>query len=176
MGAGISQRNSQIAVVNGYQEIPGEGSRDVNTHSDDEVPLTDDDSSSLSSSFGPAEERNEISTSPDVFHNEPVTSDEKGESISGLTSYKILTHQVSRAARASVFKKAKRKRSGVTGSGEVPGVSDGRTLNTLFGVFMPCVLAMFSLVLFLRVGTAVGQCGLYQSLVLLCLGELVLLL
>lgn len=37
-------------------------------------------------------------------------------------------------------------------------------LSTFFGVVIPTLLSMFSVVLFLRIGFVVGQCGLYQAI------------
>uniref|UniRef100_A0A673Y9U6 Solute carrier family 12 member 9 n=1 Tax=Salmo trutta TaxID=8032 RepID=A0A673Y9U6_SALTR len=39
-----------------------------------------------------------------------------------------------------------------------------KKLSTFFGVVIPTLLSMFSVVLFLRIGFVVGQCGLYQTI------------
>ncbi|CAL8350421.1 unnamed protein product [Lota lota] len=42
--------------------------------------------------------------------------------------------------------------------------SQPKKLNTFFGVVVPTMLSMFSVVVFLRIGFMVGQCGLYQAI------------
>uniref|UniRef100_A0A3P8XPT8 Solute carrier family 12 member 9 n=1 Tax=Esox lucius TaxID=8010 RepID=A0A3P8XPT8_ESOLU len=53
-----------------------------------------------------------------------------------------------------------------TGEASTPNVVP-RKLNTFFGVIVPTVLSMFSIVLFLRTGFVVGHAGLLQGLVML---------
>lgn len=53
--------------------------------------------------------------------------------------------------------------------GQAP--STQRTLNTFFGVIVPCCLSMFSVVLFLRMGFIIGQAGLIQALIMLVIGK-----
>ncbi|XP_024661938.2 solute carrier family 12 member 9 [Maylandia zebra] len=58
------------------------------------------------------------------------------------------------------------KRTGV-GGGVHPGRSKDRApqkLGVLFGVVIPTLLSMFSVVVFLRIGFVVGQAGLYHSI------------
>ncbi|XP_072546973.1 solute carrier family 12 member 9 [Salminus brasiliensis] len=45
--------------------------------------------------------------------------------------------------------------------------SQPQKLSTFFGVVIPTLLSMFSVVLFLRIGFVVGQCGLYQAIAML---------
>ncbi|KAM3866227.1 solute carrier family 12 member 9-like [Diretmus argenteus] len=42
--------------------------------------------------------------------------------------------------------------------------TDGKKLGVIFGVVIPTLLSMFSVVVFLRIGFVVGQAGLYQSI------------
>ncbi|KAK3561306.1 hypothetical protein QTP86_030600 [Hemibagrus guttatus] len=44
--------------------------------------------------------------------------------------------------------------------------SQPQKLSTFFGVVIPTLLSMFSVVVFLRIGFVVGQCGLYQAVVM----------
>eukprot|EP00753_Platysulcus_tardus_P006990 PLAT14754.2.p1 GENE.PLAT14754.2~~PLAT14754.2.p1 ORF type:complete len:912 (+),score=500.85 PLAT14754.2:57-2792(+) len=49
----------------------------------------------------------------------------------------------------------------------------GGTLSTLMGVFLPCILSIFGVILFLRLGWAVGEAGLYVTLVVFALATVV---
>ncbi len=62
------------------------------------------------------------------------------------------------------------------GQHENRGAISTRHLTTFFGVFVPCVLSMFSVILFLRVGYAIGASGLLQSLGMFALGYFIVLL
>ncbi|XP_060743958.1 solute carrier family 12 member 9 isoform X2 [Tachysurus vachellii] len=46
------------------------------------------------------------------------------------------------------------------------GHNHPQKLSTFFGVVIPTLLSMFSVVVFLRIGFVVGQCGLYQAVVM----------
>ncbi|XP_062262366.1 solute carrier family 12 member 9 [Platichthys flesus] len=51
-------------------------------------------------------------------------------------------------------------------SGPATPTKDPRQLNTFFGVMVPTILSMFSIVLFLRTGFVVGHAGLLQGLLM----------
>jgi len=58
-----------------------------------------------------------------------------------------------------------------------PGpLAEKHGLSTFFGVFVPCVLSIFSVILFLRMGYVVGQAGLLGTLGMLALAYSVVLL
>uniref|UniRef100_A0A3Q0SGG2 Amino acid permease/ SLC12A domain-containing protein n=1 Tax=Amphilophus citrinellus TaxID=61819 RepID=A0A3Q0SGG2_AMPCI len=61
------------------------------------------------------------------------------------------------------------KRTGVKGGGHYRRSKDkaAQKLGALFGVVIPTLLSMFSVVVFLRVGFVVGQAGLYHSIAML---------
>ncbi|XP_071757324.1 solute carrier family 12 member 9 [Centroberyx gerrardi] len=54
-----------------------------------------------------------------------------------------------------------------SGSGTEAPTKDPRKLNTFFGVMVPTILSMFSIVLFLRTGFIIGHAGLFQGLLML---------
>lgn len=49
-----------------------------------------------------------------------------------------------------------------------------RKLSTFFGVVIPTLLSMFSVVVFLRIGFLVGQCGLYQAFGMLLIAYVII--
>lgn len=55
-------------------------------------------------------------------------------------------------------------------------VAEKQGLSTFFGVFVPCVLSIFSVILFLRMGYVVGQAGLLGTLGMLVLAYGIVLL
>eukprot|EP01147_Barroeca_monosierra_P000353 gene353-7852_t len=59
---------------------------------------------------------------------------------------------------------------------EVTNDSPHKGLSTFFGVFVPCVLSIFSVILFLRLGFVVGQAGVIGSLVMLTVAYFVVAL
>ncbi|XP_051981581.1 solute carrier family 12 member 9 [Xyrauchen texanus] len=65
-----------------------------------------------------------------------------------------------------------RGRSTVTREGSPK--SNPRKLNTFFGVMVPTILSMFSIVLFLRTGFVVGHAGLLQGILMLCVAYFII--
>ncbi|XP_078056955.1 solute carrier family 12 member 9 isoform X2 [Mustelus asterias] len=59
----------------------------------------------------------------------------------------------------------------VSSTGSQP--DDSRKLCTFFGVVVPTVLSMFSIVIFMRVGFVIGQAGFLQSLVMLVVAYII---
>uniref|UniRef100_A0AAZ3RMU6 Solute carrier family 12 member 9 n=1 Tax=Oncorhynchus tshawytscha TaxID=74940 RepID=A0AAZ3RMU6_ONCTS len=60
-----------------------------------------------------------------------------------------------------------------TGEASTPNAVP-RKLNTFFGVIVPTVLSMFSIVLFLRTGFVVGHAGLLQGLIMLLVAYIII--
>lgn len=54
--------------------------------------------------------------------------------------------------------------------------ANGGKLTTFFGVFVPCVLSIFSVILFLRMGYILGQAGLIVTLVMLTVAYTIVVL
>uniref|UniRef100_A0AAR2KKC0 Solute carrier family 12 member 9 n=1 Tax=Pygocentrus nattereri TaxID=42514 RepID=A0AAR2KKC0_PYGNA len=52
--------------------------------------------------------------------------------------------------------------------------SQPQKLSTFFGVVIPTLLSMFSVVVFLRIGFVVGQCGLYQAVAMFLVAYLII--
>ncbi|XP_028976391.1 solute carrier family 12 member 9 isoform X2 [Esox lucius] len=52
--------------------------------------------------------------------------------------------------------------------------SQPKKLSTFFGVVIPTLLSMFSVVVFLRIGFVVGQCGLYQAIIMFLVAYLII--
>ncbi|XP_060710528.1 solute carrier family 12 member 9 isoform X5 [Hemiscyllium ocellatum] len=59
-------------------------------------------------------------------------------------------------------------------SGTASQPDDSRKLSTFFGVVVPTVLSMFSIVIFMRVGFVVGQAGFLQSLLMLVVAYIII--
>ncbi|XP_028654106.1 solute carrier family 12 member 9 [Erpetoichthys calabaricus] len=66
-------------------------------------------------------------------------------------------------------------RAEVTLSNEAPQ-DHQRSLNTFFGVIVPTVLSMFSIVVFMRIGFVVGHAGFLQSLLMLVVAYVIITL
>ncbi|KAF4113108.1 solute carrier family 12 member 9 [Onychostoma macrolepis] len=67
----------------------------------------------------------------------------------------------------SMMGDAEDSRAGSAVTGEGSPKSNPRKLNTFFGVMVPTILSMFSIVLFLRTGFVVGHAGLLHGLLML---------
>nr|XP_060635794.1 solute carrier family 12 member 9 [Anolis sagrei ordinatus] len=63
---------------------------------------------------------------------------------------------------------------GVMGGSGGPHPDPARQLSTFFGVIVPTVLSMFSIVVFMRVGFVVGHAGFLQSLLMLVVAYLII--
>nr|XP_042701947.1 solute carrier family 12 member 9-like [Chrysemys picta bellii] len=64
----------------------------------------------------------------------------------------------------------------VGGTAGPPHPDPARRLSTFFGVVVPTVLSMFSIVVFMRVGFVVGHAGFLQSLLMLVVAYVIILL
>ncbi|XP_076866953.1 solute carrier family 12 member 9 [Brachyhypopomus gauderio] len=65
-------------------------------------------------------------------------------------------------------------RRGSSGAADSTSKDSPRTLNTFFGVMVPTVLSMFSIILFLRTGFVVGHAGLLQGLLMLAVAYFII--
>lgn len=74
------------------------------------------------------------------------------------------------------YSKHKNKVEGVTLPSRTNKKEGEKKLSMLFGVFLPCILAIFSGILFLRLGFAVGQGGLLETLGMYALGYFIVTL
>uniref|UniRef100_A0A8C9SMH8 Solute carrier family 12 member 9 n=1 Tax=Scleropages formosus TaxID=113540 RepID=A0A8C9SMH8_SCLFO len=63
---------------------------------------------------------------------------------------------------------------GPGGAAAAASSSSARSLNTFFGVVVPTVLSMFSIVLFLRIGFVIGHAGLLQALIMLAVAYVII--
>ncbi|XP_050967250.1 solute carrier family 12 member 9 [Labeo rohita] len=74
----------------------------------------------------------------------------------------------------SMMGDAEDSRGGSAVAGEESPKSNPRKLNTFFGVMVPTILSMFSIVLFLRTGFVVGHAGLLHGLLMLCVAYFII--
>ncbi|XP_071502721.1 solute carrier family 12 member 9-like [Diadema antillarum] len=86
------------------------------------------------------------------------TSGGGGGGISGDENTPLLRYELNRSVSA------------------VNPANNARNLSTFFGCFMPCVLSIFSAILFLRVGFAIGHAGLLETIGMFTLGYFIVLL